>query len=192
MIRDLILRNRSYRRFDEYARISEKQLIDWIELARFSASGRNAQSLRYIPVTEKQFCARIFPLLSWAGYLKDWNGPQSGERPSAYIIMVHDTEISSNYFCDDGIAAQSILLGAVEAGYGGCIIVSVRKEALREIFQLPEHYGILMVLALGKPSEQVVLEDLKEGNFRYWRDEQEVHHVPKRPLSELILKVREE
>jgi len=189
MIKELIIKNRSYRRFDENVRIREEQLAEWIELARFCASGRNAQPLKYIPVTEKEDCDSLFPTLAWAGYLKDWPGPQEGERPSAYIVVVNDTEIATNYFCDDGIAAQSILLGAVEAGYGGCMIAAVKRDALREQFGIPERYQIIMVLALGKPVEQVVLEEMKGGDFKYWRDAEGVHHVPKRPMEELILKL---
>lgn len=189
MIKDLLKRNRSYRRFDERVRISEEQLAEWIELSRYCASGRNAQPLKYIPVTEKGDCDRLFPQLAWAGYLKDWPGPREGERPSAYIILVNDTEIATNYFCDDGIAAQSILLGAVEAGFGGCMIAAVKREALREQFGIPEKYQIIMVLALGKPVEQVVLDEMKAGDFKYWRDAEGVHHVPKRSLDELILKI---
>ncbi|PTN07882.1 nitroreductase family protein [Mangrovibacterium marinum] len=188
MLNDLLKRNRSYRRFDERERISGEQLSEWISLTRYCASGRNAQPLKYIPVTEKGDCDKLFPTLAWAGYLKDWPGPRDGERPAAYIILVNDTEIATNYFCDDGIAAQSILLGAVEAGYGGCMIAAVKRDALREQFGIPERYQIVMVLALGKPIEKVVLEEMKDGDFKYWRDERAVHHVPKRSLDELILK----
>lgn len=187
-LKELVLKNRSYRRFDENVRISEQQLLDWIELARFSASGRNAQPLKYLPVYDKESCDQLFPLLAWAGYLKDWDGPEAGERPAAYIILVNDTSISTNYFCDDGIAAQSILLGATEAGFGGCMIASIKKEKLAERFKLPERYKILMVIALGKPTETVVLEEMNGEDFKYWRDAESVHHVPKRPMSELLLK----
>jgi nitroreductase len=130
---------------------------------------------------------KIFPCLAWAGYLSDWPGPEEGERPSAYIVQLHDTSFGSNYWCDDGIALQSILLTAVEKNLGGCIIASLKKEALSKILQLPEHLKILQVIALGKPIEKVVLEELKEGDFKYWRDEKGVHHVPKRALDELII-----
>ena len=131
--------------------------------------------------------AKIFEQLSWAGYLTNWNGPEDGERPSAYIIMLNDTSISGNYFCNDGIAMQSILLGATEAGFGGCIIHSVNRNKLREILNLSEQFEILYVIALGKPKEIVVLEEVKEDDIKYWRDENQVHHVPKRPLDEIIL-----
>jgi len=188
MIRDLIIRNRSYRRFVQSDRISREQLLEWIELARFSASGRNAQSLKYILINEEELCAKVFPLVSWAGALKGWGGPAEGERPSAYIIMLHDTRISKNYYCDDGIAAQSILLGAVESGYGGCIMASVKRPELRSVISLDDHFEIIQLIALGKPAEQVVLEDLSGSDFNYWRDEQGVHHVPKRSLDEIVLK----
>ncbi|MDD4189927.1 MAG: nitroreductase family protein [Mangrovibacterium sp.] len=187
MLRALILKNRSYRRFRESERITEGQLKDWIDLARLSASARNAQPLKYILVTQKALCDQVFPLLGWAGYLKDWGGPVTGERPAAYVVMLLDRQIAGNCLCDDGIAAQSIMLGAAEAGYGGCIVASVKRTELQKLFTLDERYGIIQVLALGKPAETVVLEKMNEGDCKYWRDEEGVHHVPKRPLDELIL-----
>jgi nitroreductase len=189
MIRDLILKNRSYRRFHQSERISETQLREWVDLARNSGSARNSQSLKYILSIDDSFNSQIFEQLSWAGYLTTWKGAAEGERPSAYIVLLHDTLISGNYFCDDGIAIQSILLGATEAGYGGCIIHSVNRNKLREVLNLSEQYEILYVLALGKPKETVVLEDMKNGDVKYWRDENQVHHVPKRALDEIILEV---
>jgi nitroreductase len=189
MIRELILKNRAYRRFYQSERISTSLLRDWVDLARNSASARNAQSLKYVLSTDESFNAKIFDQLAWAGYLTDWNGPEEGEKPSAYIVMLHDTQISGNYFCDDGIATQSILLGAVDAGFGGCIIHAVNRKNLAQILNLPENFEIVQVLALGKPKEIVVLDEIKDGDVKYWRDENKVHHVPKRRLDEIIFKV---
>jgi nitroreductase len=130
---------------------------------------------------------QIFDQLAWAGYLTDWPGPEIGERPSAYIVMLHDTAIAPSYLCDDGIAAQSILLGATEEGYGGCMIYSVNRPQLREILKIQEQYQIIQVLALGKPKETVVLDEVQNGEIRYWRGEDMVHHVPKRTLEELVI-----
>ena len=190
MIRELILKNRSYRRFDQSVKISESQLCEWIDLARNSASARNAQPLKYILSTDKKLNSQIFDLLAWAGYLTTWPGPVDGVRPSAYIVVLNDTLIAGNYFCDDGIAMQSILLGAVEDGFGGCIIHSVNRNKLRELLNLSEQYEILYVLALGKPKETVVLDKIKDGDIKYWRDGNQVHHVPKRTLDEIILKIK--
>lgn len=190
MLKDLILKNRSYRRFHETERISEKQLKEWVDLARFSSSARNAQPLKYILITGQEQRDQLFPLLSWAGYLRDWGGPAQGERPSAYIVMLLDRNITGNCLCDDGIAAQSIMLGAVEAGYGGCIVASLKRAELQKMFKLDNRYEIIQVLALGKPAETVVLEEIKDGDYKYWRDEKSIHHVPKRSLEELILDIR--
>ncbi|HZL09107.1 MAG TPA: nitroreductase family protein [Prolixibacteraceae bacterium] len=189
MLKDLILKNRSYRRFYQSEKISQKQLREWVDLARNSASARNAQSLKYILSTEESLNIQIFDQLAWAGYITTWEGPSEGERPSAYIVILNDTLISGNYFCDDGIAMQSMLLGAVEAGFGGCIIHSVNRKKLQKILNLTDQYEILCVLALGKPKETVVLEEMKDGDVKYWRDENKVHHVPKRALDELILEI---
>jgi nitroreductase len=187
MLKDLILKNRSYRRFFQDEKISIDQLRDWIDLARNSASARNSQSLKYILSIGELICSQIFEQLAWAGYINYWPGPEEGERPSAYIVMLNDTMISGNYLCDDGIAAQSILLGAVEAGFGGCIIYSVNRNKLRELLDLSEQFDIIQVIALGKPKEKVVLEEMKNGDVKYWRDENQVHHVPKRALDEIII-----
>lgn len=186
MIKELLLRNRSYRRFDEKHSISTDDLRDMIDSARLSASARNSQPLKYVLVNGRETNEKVFPCTAWAGYLKNWDGPAPGERPAAYIVQLHDTRIASGYFCDDGIAAQSILLTAVEKGLGGCIIASVKREKLSEILHLPDYLKIIQVIALGKPAEKVVIEDIKNDDVKYWRDGDGVHHVPKRGVEELV------
>ncbi|PRZ02164.1 nitroreductase family protein [Marinilabilia salmonicolor] len=187
-LKDLIRRNRSYRRFYEEESIPQYILEGLVDLARLSPSARNAQTLKYFISCDAETNAKIFPHLSWAGYLPNWDGPVKGERPSAYIVVLNDTKISDNYFCDDGIAIQSILLGAVEQNLGGCIIGSVDRLKLSNALEIPKHLKIVEVIALGKPREQVVIEDLKDDNIKYWRDETQTHHVPKRALDEIIIK----
>jgi len=188
MLYDLVARNRSFRRFHEDASVDESTLRELIDLARLSASGSNMQPLKFMLSCEPEINAVIFPHLAWAGYLKDWAGPAEGERPSAYIIILGDTEIRSSFGVDHGIAAQSIMLGAAERGLGGCMIASIAKPRLRFALQIPERYEILLALALGSPNESVVLDPMGEdGDIKYWRDEDGVHHVPKRSLGDLIL-----
>lgn len=130
----------------------------------------------------------IFPTLSWAGYLEDWTGPVEGERPSAYIILLGDKELANSFQYDAGITSQSITLGAAELGLGACLIGSIKRDSLRKILSIPERYEILLVIALGKPGESVKMEDIEDdGKIKYWRDEKEIHHVPKRRLEEIIL-----
>jgi nitroreductase len=188
MIRDLIIKNRSYRRFDSTQKISFIQIKKWIELARFSASGRNMQALKYVINIEEEINNKIFKNLGWAGYLADWKGPEENERPVAYIAVLHDKSLSENYYCDDGIAMQSILLGVVEDGFGACIIGTVNRNKVSEILNLPDYLDLLWVIALGKPAEDCVLEDIKDNDINYWRDDNEIHHVPKRLLDEIICK----
>ncbi|MHB9035351.1 MAG: nitroreductase family protein [Armatimonadota bacterium] len=188
MLRDLVRANRSYRRFVESEKISVETLRELIDLARCSASGANLQSLKYIISNTPERNELIFPATAWAGYLKDWDGPCEGERPSAYIVILGDTSISKNFFCDHGIAAQTILLGATEMGLGGCMIASVDRDLLRRNLQISEQYDVLLIIALGKPAETVVLEDVgADGSIKYYRDESGVHHVPKRLLDDLIV-----
>ncbi len=191
MIRELILKNRSYRRFDETAKISMEQVMSWIDLARLSPFGSNKQSLKFMISVDKDTNAIIFPTLNWAGALKDWDGPAEGERPAAYIVILGDHEISNTFGVNHGIAAQSILLGAVAAGYGGCMLGSIKRPILQEMLQLSERYEILLVIALGKPVEEVQLTNIPEnGSIDYWRDGRSTHYVPKRTLQDIILKIK--
>jgi len=188
MIKDLVTRTRSYRRFFEDHPIRTETLRDLVDIARLSASAANRQPLKYILSNEKGMNAVIFSRLKWAGYLKDWDGPEEGERPSAYIIVLGDREISTFFDCDHGIASQNILLGATEMGLGGCMVGAVERKHLREDFQIPDQYEILHVIALGKPKEKIVIETVgSDGDIKYWRDESGTHHVPKRALEDIIV-----
>ena len=186
-LKELVLKNRSYRRFHQEIAIEFETLKQLVDLARLSASGKNLQPLKYILSCDLIKNASIFPQLGWAAYLKDWPGPSEGERPSAYIIILGDKKIRESFGCDYGIAAQSILLGATEQGLGGCIIATVRK-GLRQALSIPDQYEILLVIALGKPKEVVQIEPVgPDGDIKYWRDEAGIHHVPKRSLDEIIV-----
>ena len=188
MLRDLVVRSRSVRRFHEEVPVDRGTLRDLVDLARHSPSGANIQPLRYILICDPEKNARIFPLLSWAGYLKEWPGPVEGERPAGYIVILGDKRLRQSFDVDHGIASQSILLGATERGLGGCIIATIQRPEMRAMLGLEEHYEILLVLALGKPKEQVVLEPVgPDGDIKYWRDAEQVHHVPKRSLDDLII-----
>jgi nitroreductase len=187
MIKDLVVKNRTYRRFDQGYVISMETLRELVNLARLTGSAGNKQPLKYALSCDPQKNALIFEHLAWAGYLKEWPGPVEGERPSAYIIMLGDKEISPSFDFDNGIAAQTILLGAVEKGLGGCMIASIQRSKLRETLNIPERYEILLVIALGRPIETVILESVKsDGDVKYWRDGEGRHHVPKRSLEEII------
>ena len=188
MIRDLIVRNRSYRRFDQSCALDKAVLAELVDLARLSASGANLQPLKYVLTCDAATNAKVFDCLAWAGYLADWPGPAENERPTGYITILNDSTISKAPGCDHGIAAQSILLGAAERGLGGCMIGSIEGKKLTGILELPSQLEIVLVIALGRPAEKVVLEDAPAGgSIKYYRADDDVHHVPKRPLDEIII-----
>lgn len=188
MIKELIYKNRSFRRFHQNEKITMDTLEELVDLARHSACGANLQSLKYILSCDPQTNELIFKRLGWAAYLKDWKGPAEGEKPAAYVVLMGDTSIHKNFFCDHGIACQSMLLGAVEKGLGGCILASINRDQLRKDLSIDDKLEILLVLALGRPSEEVKLEYIESGeSIKYWRDEKGVHRVPKRPLEEIII-----
>ena len=188
MFKEIIQKNRSYRRFYEEHTIDEQTLMELIDLTRFSPSGSNIQPLKYMLSCSQEKNELIFSQLAWAGYLKDWPGPGKGERPTAYIVVLGDKNISNSFDKDLGIAAQSILLGATEKGLGGCMIGSVKRQELRKVLNTPDQYEILLVIALGKPKENVIIDTVgPEGDIKYWRDAEGNHHVPKRRLEDIII-----
>ena len=182
MLRELILRNRSARKYHQEVAVSRETLAELVDLARLSASGGNRQLLKYYLSCEPDKNAIIYSHIGLGG------NPPEGERPSAYILMLGDKEISQSFDFDNGIAAQSILLGAAEKGLGGCMIASIQRTNLRERLNIPERYEIILVIALGRPIETVVLETVKaDGDIKYWRDGEGRHYVPKRALADIIL-----
>ena len=188
MLEELVKRNRSYRRFNQDERIELKLLRRLVDLARHSASSANRQPLKYVLTVDPDTNRNVFETLRWAGYLKEWDGPAEGQRPAAYIVILGDTTIHKTFSVDHGIAAQSILLGATEAGFGGCMVASIDQLKLKQILTIPEHLVVLLVVALGKPAEEVVVESVgSDGKIEYYRDPDGVHHVPKRTHDELIV-----
>jgi nitroreductase len=187
-MQELVRTTRSYRRFQESHRIGMDVLEGLVDLARQTASGRNLQPLKYMPCNDPALNARIYPELAWAGYLPEWDGPEPGERPAAYLVVLGDLNLTKEFGVDPGIVCQTILLGAAEKGLGGCIIGAIKRERLKQVLGLPEHLAIVLVVALGKPVEEVRLEPMPaDGSVKYWRDTQGVHHVPKRSLAEVLV-----
>ncbi len=187
--RELLRKSRSYRRFNENAKLSKSTLEELVALTRYCPSAANRQPLKFVLSCTGKRNNAIFPCLSWAGYLEDWDGPDKGERPAGYIVILLDTEITDDPSVDHGIAAQSMLLGAAELGIGGCIIGSVDRKRLGEKLSLPARYEILLVVALGEPGEEIIIENPIDNDIKYYRDKNQVHHVPKRGLAEVILEL---
>lgn len=189
MLKDLIIKNRSCRRFYQNQKIDEETLRSLVDHARNSASAANLQPLKYMLFCDPDKNADIFSCLGWAAYLDDWKGPVEGERPSAYIVFLGDTTISPAFGWDTGIAAQSILLGAREKGLAGCMLGAIKRKRLTELLHIEDRFKIALVVAIGKPKEEVVIVDAEaDSSIRYWRDDNGVHHVPKRKLDDIIIR----
>lgn len=186
-IKHLANTTRSYRRFRQIYPVTPELMTQWVDNARVSASVGNKQPLRYRIVTDKEQCAQIFETLTWAAALPDWDGPEPGQRPTGYIIMATDSETFKGelWRFDAGIAAQTIMLSSTEEGFGGCIMLSFKRGELKKILSMPEDLEPVLVLALGRPIEDIRLVDAVQGDTTYYRDEQQVHYVPKRKLEDI-------
>ena len=182
MLRDLVLKNRSCRRFHQDSAIELETLRELVNLARLSASGSNKQALKYILSNDPQRNAAIFENIGLAGI------PGKEEAPTAYVIILGDKRISETFGCDHGIAAQTILLGATEKGLSGCMVAIIKKEGLNKALEIPSDFEILLVLVLGKSKEAPVIDSkFQDGTNMSWLDNEGVRHVPKRSLDDIII-----
>lgn len=184
----LVREARSCRRFDESSPLTQQDL-DWLlECARLAPSARNAQELRFITVTQGPVLDQLFPLTRWAGALKDWQGPEQGERPTAFIATLMPEHAGYLLCYDVGIACQTIQLAATSRGWGACMIQSFEHKPAADLLKIPAGLKIALLIGLGVAVEKRVVAAMPaDGSFTYWRDANGVHHVPKRALSELLV-----
>lgn len=186
--RTLVTENRSCRRFDHSYQMNETMLKDLVDLARQTASAANMQPLKYIICRDRAKNNEIFSSLGWAAYLKDWPGPVPEEQPSGYIVIMGDTRVAKKFWCDHGIAAQTILLGARAKGLAGCMFAAINMKKLKAALNIEEHFEIKLVIALGKPVETAQIDEIdSDGDIKYFRDKNQIHHVPKRKLDDIIV-----
>ncbi len=189
-LRKLMISNRTVRRFKGDAPVSKEILEKLVELTRYCPSGRNAQPLKYYMVNSEEQRNEVFPLLKWAGYFTDWDGPEENERPGAYLIQCLDTYYGENCLCDDGLQLEAITLGMHTLGLAGCIIKAFNHVKLAEVLGIDPRFSPRYVLAIGYPAEEVVIEDMDcddDADFKYFRTPDGRHHVPKRPINTLLL-----
>lgn len=180
-----VISRRSIRQFKSLP-IPRELLLKLVNAARLAPSAANRQPLEYVIVDEAEIKAKLFPCLKWAAYIAPGGDPKPGQEPAAYIVVLVNTKIrESGFERDVGAAMENMILSAWEEGVGSCWILSLDKEKIRPILDIPSGYSIDSVLALGYPLEDPVVEDIKE-NVKYWKDETGRLHVPKRSLKDVL------
>ena len=191
-MKELVLANRSYRGYDESYHFTEQQLLELVDLARCTASSVNMQPLKYYIAWEQAKVDTIQRMTHWARGLPDMTLPHPGMCPTAFIVICQDTEINpslTRFQKDIGIAAQTMLLGAAEQGLGGCMIGNFAPAQVKAELALPESLEPMLIVALGKPAEKIVLTEAEtDGSVKYYRDENDVHYVPKRRLADIVIR----
>jgi len=188
MFAQLVKKARSIRRFAESDPIPLAVLRDLVDTARLAPCGGNQQPLRYRIVAGDE-CAKIFPFIAWAAALKDWDGPAPGERPTGYVVILSSAERKNAPQTDMGIAAQTIQLAAAAQGYGACMLGAIKRPEIHAALGLPDAWAVQLMVALGRPAETVVIEDLAPGaDTAYYRTADGIHHVPKRTLDEVLIR----
>ncbi|MEE0970156.1 MAG: nitroreductase family protein [Clostridia bacterium] len=192
MLKDIILKNRSYRSFNKARKIQQGEILEIIETVRKCPSARNKQPLKYMVCTSDSDCEKLLSLTGFAGALKPLVLPPKGHEPTAYVIICTDNSIcpeGTNRFLevDIGIAAQSFMLLLAEKELGGCMLGAFDQTKISEALNIPEKYIPRLILAIGEPDETVVLEDSEDGDISYYRKEDGIHRVPKRKLEDIII-----
>lgn len=191
MFKDLVKKNRSYRGYDESRKITREELVEMVDCARLTPSSVNQQPFKYYLAWEQEEAAKIQSMTKWARALPDMVLPHPGKCPTGFIVICQDTsfgESLAQYQKDVGIVAQTILLAATEMELGGCMIGNFKAETVRETLGLAENIEPMLIVAIGKPDEEIVLTEVgQDGSIKYYRDDNDVHYVPKRSLEEIIL-----
>lgn len=190
MFKELVKKTRSYRTFKSGAQVSHETLLDIVDTARQTSAAMNAQPIKYRLVESAEEKEALLAITRWAGRLSQKLPPKDHE-PSAYIVVCLDTSVSPEkpiFLYDVGICVQTIMLAAAEKGLGACIIGSATERAMCDTLKLPENIVPKLIVALGEPDEEVVLLDAESGaDVGYYRDENNVHYVPKRRLEDVII-----
>ena len=196
MLKDLVTKSRSYRGYNENRKVTKEELLELVECARLCPSSVNAQPFCYYLAWEPEEVAKIQPLTNWARALPQMKLPHSGKCPTAFIIILQDTTIGESlarYQKDVGIVAQTMLLAATEMGLGGCMIGNYNAQKVKDTLALDEKYAPMLIVAIGEPAEEIVLKEVEPGeSMAYYRDEDDVHCVPKRKLRDIVITAKQE
>ncbi len=193
----LVRRARTCRRFDGSARLPEEYLLELANLARLAPNGANAQRLRFHVVSAPAECDAVFENLVWAAALKDWPGPAENERPGGYIAILAERAAPGKPAApitevDCGIAAQTMMLAARSSSpeVAACMFKAFKPEIMDAMGLDADVCELKLMMAFGHPAEEQKIEPVSAsptGTLAYWRDEAQVHHVPKRALSEVLV-----
>ncbi|MGB9893035.1 MAG: nitroreductase family protein [Candidatus Saccharicenans sp.] len=182
---ELIKKRRTIRQF-RAEEIPENILLELLDLARLAPSAANLQPLEFMLIKDSEVRRKVFPCLRWAAYINPAGDPKPGQEPTAYVIILVNTEIREKGFeYDVGAAAENIIIGALTQGIGSCWLISIDRDKLRNILDIPEKYRIDSVIALGYPAEEPIVEDFQDS-IKYWKDETGLLHVPKRRLEKVV------
>jgi len=184
-VEEAIRKRRSIRRFSQ-KKIKREDLESLVKAARLAPSSGNNQPLAYLIVDDEEILDEVFSTLAFAKFLGDEGAPPMGKRPTAYVIVMVDTTITTeNFKHDAGLAIENILLSGIARGIGSCCVGSVNRTKLRKILAIPDRFLIDLVVALGYPAEESVVEEMDES-IKYWKDDNGIVHVPKRRLKDII------
>lgn len=188
---EIVLKNRSYRGYDESRKVTREELVELVNLARLTPSAMNGQPFSYYVAWEKAQLDIIQPLTKWGAALPQMTLPHEGKCPTGFIVICQNMKISENlqqFKTDLGIVAQTMCLGATAKGLGCCMIANFNGKTIQEALGLSTQFFPLLVVAVGKPDEKIVIKEIDKGeSIKYYRDENDVHYVPKRKLEDILI-----
>lgn len=191
MLKELVVKNRSFRGYNGQYQVTREQLLEMIECSRIAASSMNLQTLKYYIGAEETQVNEVLGGVKFAGALPQLNLPYEGQMPTAFVLICHDLLINGNpetFKIDVGISAQTMLLKAAEMGLGGCMMSTFNSEKVKQQLELADNLVPMLLISIGKPVEKVVIKDIEnDESHKYYRDEDDVHYVPKRKLTDIII-----
>ena len=184
-IMELLKTRRTYRRFRQEP-VPDSVIENILTAARYASSAANKQPLSFVVVKSPEMVKKTFSYTKWAGYLPPQEGqPKEGEEPTLFIGIVENLDISKNGDTDAGLAISNMTLAAWDKGVGSCIIGACNKPKLSVLFGLTENQVLHTVVAFGYPTHKSKITDIKDGDVKYYIDDNGDYVVPKRKIEDV-------
>ncbi len=186
---DAVMARRTIRKFKQ-EKINKDMLIKLVDCARVAAYGANVQPLKFAVIDNADLLEKIYPFTKWAGCLTD-GAPKENERPVAYIAVLGDTSVKPNkmFETEAGAAVTTMILEAVEMGLGSCWLGAIMRDEIKKVIKADDNLDVVYLLALGYPAQESRMVDMKNGDTKYFEDENGVINVPKRSLDEVLIEI---
>ena len=157
MLLDCIKKRYSVRKFLDKP-VEQEKIDILLEAARLAPSASNKQTWHFVVIRDKEKRKQLTGICRGQSFVSE----------APITIAVCNTNLDYIMTCgqkapviDGAIAAEHIVLQAVELGLGSCWIGAFYHDKMAELINLPQNYEIIGLLPIGYPAVEKGDRDLK-------------------------------